>query len=79
MAKIDEKYIQSFETMVQKSLARIEQTGSNIELYIEQRVAQEREKSDKAYAPIIAWTILLGILGLFGVAIVTKLSGVIGL
>lgn len=34
---------------------------------------EEREISDKKYAPYLAWVILLGILTLFGAAIVNKI------
>lgn len=68
-----------FETDVRNSLARVEQQSSNIESYIEQRVEQERTKSDAKYAPIILWTGALAVLGMFGVAITTKLITLLGI
>lgn len=51
----------------------------NIKLYVKEEDGKERDVSDKKYAPIITWTILLGILGLFGIAIVMQLIKLIGL
>lgn len=48
-------------------------------LAIEEKNKEERATSDKRYAPMLAWTILLGILGIFGVAIVQQLAKLIGL
>jgi hypothetical protein len=73
------KSLSSFEDDVRESLTRIEQQSSNIENYIEQRVEQERSKSDAKYAPIILWTGALAVLSMFGVAIITKLIALIGI
>lgn len=44
---------------------------------LESQLETEREKSDKKYAPIIAWTALLALLGLFGLAIGNKLVSLV--
>lgn len=41
---------------------------------IEARLKEERVVSNKNYAPILAWTILLGILGIFGLAIAGNIA-----
>lgn len=54
-----------FEKDMRESQSRVEMGLANIQIIMETRLREEREKSDKSYAPIILWTGLLALLGLF--------------
>lgn len=61
-----------FEKDVRESLQRVEIELGTIHSYIEERVQQEREKSDKRYAPIVLWTGFLSLMGISAALIVPK-------
>lgn len=53
--------------------------NDSIKLYIEERFAEEKKKSDLAYAIKITERIVFGILALFGVAVVAQIIKLVGL
>lgn len=68
-----------FERDVRESLSRVESEIGQVKIYIEERVRQEREKSDKSYAPYLAWTLMLGIAGIIGTAVLMGVLKSVGL
>lgn len=68
-----------FEKDVRDSLTRVEMEISNLQVSIDTKLEKEREKSDKKYSPMWAWTIMLGILTLIGLAVAQRLVAALGL
>ncbi len=57
-------------------MSEIDPILENYLLKMESRIL---EKASAIFAPILAWTILLGILGLLGAAIMMKVASLLGL
>lgn len=64
---------------MKKDIAEIKPKLETIETKLEQSVKEERGISNKSYAPYLAWTILLGLLAVFGLAVAQKLVTLVGI
>src|ERR1700712_4455196 len=65
-----------FEKDMRESQARLEMGLSNIQIVMDKKLQEEREKTDKSYAPIILWP---GFLALAGIVATLELPALLTL